>query len=347
MIRSLDLFHGAGGSSFGARMAGAQIVAGIDYWEVASDCYKVNFPEALAINADIREVSPRELHRLIGEINLLLASPECTNHSCAKGAGNRSEESRLTAFQVIRFALEFNPTWIVIENVVQMKKWSRHLDLVTELDRLGYHVKEEKIDSKLFGVPQARKRLFLLCSKQKIYYSSPPLREIKPARTIIHSNGCFSMSPLFNRRRAEATIERAKRAILALGENRSFLIVYYSTDGCGGWQSLEQPLRTVTTLDRFAYVVPTPAGYMMRMLQPEELKLAMGFPSHFLLECGSRRDKIKLMGNAVCPPVMEHIVRNLTNDLPECERENSFRITPESQRLGQETFQAIPLANNG
>jgi len=165
-------------------------------------------------------------------------------------------------------------------------------------------------------------------------------------RTIIRSNGCFSMSPLFTSKRAEATIERAKRAISALGENQPFLIVYYSTDGCGGWQSLEQPLRTVTTLDRFAYVTPTPAGYMMRMLQPEELKLAMGFPDHFLLECGSRRDKIKLMGNAVCPPVMEYIVRNLTNGWPEYERENNLRISSGTQGLGQKAFQTVSLANN-
>ena len=50
----------------------------------------------------------------------------------------------------------------------------------------------------------------------------------------------------------------------------------------------------------------------MRMLQPEELKLAMGFGREYQLEVGSRRDKIKLMGNAVCPPVMESIVKALT-----------------------------------
>ena len=327
-------------------MAGAQIVAGIDCWQVASECYRANFPESLAINADIRNVTPRELHRLIGDIDLILASPECTNHSCAKGSGDRCEESRLTAFEVIKFAREFNPLWIVIENVVQMRTWSRHLDLLTELGKLGYHIREERIDSKLLGVPQSRRRLFLICSLREIDYSSPPPCEIKPARIIICSDQRFAMSPLFTSRRAKATIERAKRAISVLGENKPFLIVYYSTDGSGGWQSLEQPLRTITTLDRFAYVVPTPEGHMMRMLQPEELKLAMGFPYYFLLECGSRRDKIKLMGNAVCPPVMKHVVRNLRNGCLDYGRESDFRISLETQGLGQEAFPALALANN-
>ncbi len=61
-IRALDLFHGAGGSSLGAQAAGAEIVAGIDFWSIASDCYRRNFPKALAIHADIRDVSPVELH---------------------------------------------------------------------------------------------------------------------------------------------------------------------------------------------------------------------------------------------------------------------------------------------
>jgi DNA (cytosine-5)-methyltransferase 1 len=48
---------------------------------------------------------------------------------------------------------------------------------------------------------------------------------------------------------------------------------------------------------------------MMRMLQPEELKLAMGYDENFKLPSGlSRRAKIKLMGNGVCPPVMEAVV---------------------------------------
>ncbi len=45
-IRAIDLFSGAGGSSWGARSAGVQIVAGFDMWELAGQVYKDNFPEA-------------------------------------------------------------------------------------------------------------------------------------------------------------------------------------------------------------------------------------------------------------------------------------------------------------
>lgn len=312
-IRTLDLFHGAGGSSLGAKIAGAEIVAAIDYWNTASECYSMNFPKVRLINADIRSVSPASLRKAIGDIDLILASPECTNHSCAKGAGDRCEESKLTAFQVIRFAREFRPEWIVVENVIQMKSWGRHAELLDELRNLGYYVKEEKINAQDLGVPQSRRRLFLLCSLSgRFDYVEPMSKEVKSARTIIDPDGDYDFTPLFLPKRAKATIERAERAISALGIKEPFLVVYYGTDGSGGWQSLDRSLRTVTTLDRFAYVKPTPSGHVMRMLQPEELKLAMGFPKNYRLESGTRRDKIKLMGNAVCPPVMEFILRTIT-----------------------------------
>lgn len=311
-IRTLDLFHGAGGTSIGAQMAGAEVIAGIDCWDVATDCYKRNFPQAKIINADIRDVSPNKLHGLIGDVELIIASPECTNHSCAKGAGIRSEESRLTAFQVTRFAREFRPRWIIIENVIQMRTWSRHQDLLNELYELGYFVRQEILNAKDFGIPQTRRRLFLICSLNgKVNKIGYRVGKIRTAREIIDFNGKYDFTSLFSPTRAVATIKRAKRAISALGEKEPFLIVYYGTDGSGGWQSIDQPLRTVTTLDRFAFVKPSATCHIMRMLQPEELKLAMGFPANYRLEAGTRRDKIKLMGNAVCPPVMKHLVETL------------------------------------
>ncbi len=312
-IRALDLFHGAGGSSIGARMAGVKIVAAIDNWNIASLAYSSNLPVTKVINEDIKKVSPKRLHEIIGDIDLILASPECTNHSCAKGAGVRCENSRMTAFQVIRFAKEFMPKWVVIENVIQMRSWDRHRELVDTLQKSGYYVREEILNAQDFGVPQSRRRLFLLCSQiGEIGCVKKPKKELQPACSVIDLNGNYSSTPLYSPKRAVATIQRAERAISSLGTKEPFLIVYYGTDGSGGWQPIDRPLRTVTTIDRFAFVKPTNMGYMMRMLQPEELKVAMGFPETYRLEVGTRREKVKLMGNAVCPPVMKSIVRAIS-----------------------------------
>ena len=53
---------------------------------------------------------------------------------------------------------------------------------------------------------------------------------------------------------------------------------------------------------------------MLRMLQVPELMRAMGFDDGYTLPHGSRRDRIKLLGNGVCPPVMEAIVRTIARD---------------------------------
>jgi DNA (cytosine-5)-methyltransferase 1 len=108
-------------------------------------------------------------------------------------------------------------------------------------------------------------------------------------------------------------LERAERAIAALGKGVPFLIVYYGSDGAGGWQSLDRPLRTLTTLDRFGLVTWEGREPMLRMLQVEELREAMGFPAEHVFKHGSRRDRIKLIGNGVAPPVMKAAIEALVS----------------------------------
>lgn len=312
-IRAIDLFCGAGGSSLGAQKAGVEIVAGFDCWDLAQRTFKDNFPDAKFYGGKLENRRLKVLAKEIGPIALILASPECTNHTCAKGGGPRSETSRATALQVVRFARVFSPRWIIIENVIQMRNWKRYESWLAVLRRLGYNVAETILNATDFGVPQSRRRLFILCDKEK---PVPKLRT-RTARTrtigeIVNLNGAYAYSPLRIPQRAKPTLERADRAIAALGERKKFLIVYYGSDGAGGWQSLKVPLRTITTLDRFALVKPSRKGHLMRMLQVPELKRAMGFDSRFKLYHGARRDRIKLLGNAVCPPVMKALVRHLT-----------------------------------
>ncbi|MBA3531988.1 MAG: DNA cytosine methyltransferase [Ardenticatenales bacterium] len=324
-LRAIDLFCGAGGSSYGAQSASIEIAAGFDMWEPAIKTYRLNFPQAKMFSGDIRILSSNNIKKiksLIGKVDLIIASPECTNHSKARGAAKKSEESRKTAFEVIRFARIFRPPWMVIENVIEMQTWDKHSELLKSLWDLGYFIREIVLNSKDFGVPQSRERLFILCSLSA-KATVPTIQEQfhKTAQDIIDTSGKYSLSPLKKKGRAEKTIQSAERAIAALGENTPFLLVYYGSgrNGKGGWQNINEPLRTVTTLDRFAYVVPGNSGHMMRMLQPEELKLAMGFKPDFNLsnvDGLTRRDRIKLMGNGVCPPVMEAAVRSLTSMSP-------------------------------
>lgn len=313
VIRAIDLFSGCGGSSLGATQAGVEVKAAVDLWPLARDTYLDNFNGVSCYNDRIENLDPREVEDRTGNIDLIMASPECTSHTCAKGNNPGSESSRMTAFEVLRFVRELEPRWVIIENVVHMKKWAKYKLLIEQLKtELHYSVSEQTLSASAFGVPQSRRRLFIICDREQTpRLVVPPKTTIRSARSIVDSNGTYAYSPLVTDKRAPATIARAERAIAKLGDNKPFLLVYYGSDAAGGWQSLDRPLRTVTTLDRFAYVKPGMQGHMMRMLQVPEIRSAMGFPSNFKLDRGSRRDKIHLLGNAVCPPVMETIIRSL------------------------------------
>lgn len=315
MIRAFDMFCGAGGSSAGARAAGAEIVAGVDMCTVATTTFAANFPAAQAIHDRLESLDPASLKSGIGGIDLLLASPECTNHTCAKGSALRNEESRATAMLVINYARALRPRWLVLENVTHMRPWSRYAELKHSLTGLGYNLHEHVLDSADFGVAQHRRRLFLVGDRERV--PSAVIRKRsgrkKSACSVLDSPGTWTTSALIHERRAVATLERAQRGFQSLGEDASFLIVYYGNDcsGTGGWQRLDRPLRTITTLDRFALISHDRGEPRIRMLQVPELKRAMGLDEDFQLPVGNRRDRIRLLGNGVCPPVMKAVVESL------------------------------------
>jgi DNA (cytosine-5)-methyltransferase 1 len=199
---------------------------------------------------------------------------------------------------------------------------------LSALEKNGYTVSQLLLDASEFGTPQSRKRLFLICDKDDTTITKKELlashkKTPKNASYILDPHNKYRTKPLYKKGRAQATIERAERAISALGKGHPFLIVYYGSDGAGGWQSVDVPLRTVTTLDRFGLVTWEKNQPMLRMLQPPELLRAMGAGNCHKLPKGTRREKIKLCGNGVCSPVMEVIFRRI-NKIVKKERRKAF-----------------------
>jgi DNA (cytosine-5)-methyltransferase 1 len=312
-MRAIDLFCGAGGSSLGAMAAGFEIVAGFDIWLVAGLVYRANFPAARFHLCDLAALDGsdiRSIHDDLGDVDLILASPPCTDHSLARGAAPPSPAGLDLPWSVCRFAEVFLPRWVVVENVVQMRRWHGFRSFLHALMHLGYCVRAQILDAADFGVPQRRRRLYVVCDRE----ADPPeivarTSERIPAARVIDLDG-YAYTPLYTPRRARATIERVERALRALGRDATFLSVYY---GSGPqWQTLDVPLRTITTSGHFALVRPDRCGgHEMRMLQVDELRRAMGFPASFDFGGCVRTDAMRLLGNAVCPPVMQAIVETL------------------------------------
>lgn len=319
-MKAIDLFCGGGAGSAGAREAGFTMVAAADAWDVAARTYSDNFPTAKVVTRRLSDRSGPDLFGRIGKIDLLIASPECTSHSVARGNRPRDEESRRSGWYVMKFIRELSPRWIVLENVTPMRHWPGFEELLTTLKR-SYNLRIEALDAADFGVPQNRRRLFIVGDKlAEPIIMKPSIRSLRSASKILERAGRFAAEPVYNGKRAPNTIERVERGIRELGRGHDFLIVYYGSDRAGSWQPLDRPLRTLTTLDRFGLVQWIDNEPTLRMLQVPELKRAMGLDRlrdesghriDFVMNHGTRRDKVKILGNGVCAPVMKAVVGSL------------------------------------
>lgn len=318
-MQFVDLFCGGGFGGRGAVRAGAMPILAVDAWKLATETYEANFPDAEVICSPIEELNPAKLAKRY-KPDVLLTSPECTSHSLARGARPALEKSRETAIGIIPWLEAMKPSWLIVENVKRMKNWDRHNELVETIEAQHYTVSDLYLNAANFGAPQSRKRMFLVCDKYGSTITEEDFltgsRPLKSVWDILDNKSNYKSTPLYKEGRAKPTLERAERAIAALGKNIPFLIVYYSSDYAGGWQSLDVPLRTITTVDRFGLVTWSKGKPYLRMLQPTELIKAMGAghkPHHkaHMLPLGNRRDKVKLCGNGVCTPVMEAIFRKI------------------------------------
>jgi len=314
MLNFVDLFCGGGFGGRGAVTAGGKPLLAVDAWELATDTYKSNFPDSDVLCSPIEELDPYELAKKYTP-DVLLTSPECTSHSIARGAKPGTEKSRETAIGILPWLDAMKPRWLIVENVNRMKKWDRHNELVEEIENAGYTVSDLYLNAADFGTPQSRKRMFLVCDREGNEITADDLktmhkRSFKSASQILAKEGTYKSKPLYTPNRAQATIDRAERAMKELGKGKDFIVVYYGSDYAGGWQTLDAPLRTVTTIDRFGLVTWRGKTPYLRMLQPDELLKAMGARGHSL-DHGSRREKVKLCGNGVCSPVLEIIFKKI------------------------------------
>lgn len=142
-----DLFCGAGGSGLGATaVPGVELVMAANHWQLAIDTHQANFPDTDHDCADISQAVPRRYRRT----TILWASPECTNHTNAKGKKRlkqpslfdkpdpRAERSRATMWDVPRFAEVHRYEAVIVENVIECAQWELFPAWLMAMDCLGY-----------------------------------------------------------------------------------------------------------------------------------------------------------------------------------------------------------------
>lgn len=174
-----DMFCGAGGSSTGATsLPGISVRTALNHWDKALESHNANHPDTVHVQADIKETDPR----YIATSDILWASPECTNHSVAKGRkritnqadlfgdtlpDEAADRSRATMWDVPRFAEVHRYRAIITENVVDAAKWVMFDAWLMAMKSLGYEHRIQYLNSMHaqhggLPAPQSRDRMYVL-----------------------------------------------------------------------------------------------------------------------------------------------------------------------------------------
>ena len=307
MMRVVDLFCGCGGMSLGFQEAGFDIVAAYDKWEAALDVYRKNFSHT----AETMDLSNVELcSEKIGLIqpDMIIGGPPCQDFS---SAGKRNEDGgrgdlTVSFANIIR---NVRPKWFVMENVARIEKTQKLQEAKEIFKDAGYGLSHQVLDASLCGVPQKRKRFFMIGK----------LRETDDF-----------MIPFMN----SALSKRSMTMRDYFGD--SLGIDYYYRHPRSyvrrGIFSMDEPSPTIRGVNR-----PMPNGYQphtndpvkskdgIRPLTTKERSMVQTFPESFKF-IGSKTDMEQMIGNAVPVNLAKYVGESINRYLRNPHRHRHMTI---------------------
>lgn len=278
VIDGADLFCGAGGTSEGLTRAcvraGKKLrLIAVNHWQLAIDTHEKNHPEARHVCAALEGLNPRDLIPS-GRLKILVASPECTNHSVARGGRPINDQSRASAWLVLKWLQELYVENVLIENVKEFREWgplgadgrplkSKRGDLfrqfIATLRSLGYEVEWRILNAANYGDPTTRERLFVLARRgrkraitwpaqtharaDKVGTLFGALKPWRPAREII--DWSLPGTSIFARKKPLAmnTLKRILAGMEKFNWPEPFIVVLRQHMNA---RSVDEPLPTIT-----------------------------------------------------------------------------------------------------
>jgi DNA (cytosine-5)-methyltransferase 1 len=281
-VKSIGLFAGIGGIEEGIRRAGIQVESLCEIDPTAQAVLNRRFPEARILK-DVRRI------KRLPRVDLLTAGFPCQNLSQAgMTEGIRGEESGLVK-EIFRLLSKRGntPRWVLLENVpfmLQLDKGKAMTFITASLEELGYTWAYRIIDTRAFGLPQRRRRVWILAS-----------RTDDPRGVLLSEDIGTPASGTY-------------RSLSACG--------FYWTEGTRG---LGWALDAIPALKPGSKVsIPSPPGIWMplerRIVLPDvrDAERLQGFPTDWTKPAAHRGENLKrrrwrLIGNAVSVPVARWI----------------------------------------
>ena len=164
-MKAVSLFAGVGGFDLALSRNGIEVVASVEIDKHARKVLEKQFPTTTHLE-DVKEVTGDKLFELgFDSSGIIVGGFPCQDLSVAgKRAGLSGERSGLF-YEVARILKETKAQYFILENVPGLLSSNRGADMgavVGTLDDLGYSVAWRVLDAQYFGVPQRRKRIFIV-----------------------------------------------------------------------------------------------------------------------------------------------------------------------------------------
>ncbi|MDE0471925.1 MAG: DNA cytosine methyltransferase [Ekhidna sp.] len=303
-LKTVDLFSGCGGMSLGFQNAGYEIVAAFDNWKPAVEVYKDNFDHPI-FDVNLRNKESKELVKELNP-NLIIGGPPCQDFSSAGKRDDTLGRAELTILYV-EIISTVKPQYFVMENVERIRKSRILREAIKILKSAGYGISMEVLDASYCGVPQARKRFFMVGRLGETddfllpYFS----KNLSKEQMTIHDYLGKSLG-----------IEHYYRHPRSYKRRSVF--------------SIHEPSPTIRGVNR-----PIPAGYPkhlgdtadvsenVRPLTTVERSYIQTFPKDFIFK-GSKTNLEQIIGNAV-PVKLGEFVAHALNEYIDDKKENKLR----------------------
>lgn len=332
MLKLLDAFCGAGGLSLGFEMAGWETVLAFDNDSIAVDTFNKNHA-GHAVVLDASQITGPELIDITGfapgECDLLAGGPPCQGFSLQR-RGSRDDVRNRLVLRYLDWIGAIRPKAFLLENVHAIRS-VRGSHLLAEVcafaERSGYSTWIETLDAVDYGLPQNRRRAFLVGGPRGSRYEWPtPVPERRTVRDAIadlpipcRDGSPHPLVPNHYREARLSAVNRARIRAVPEGGGREDLPPHLELDchknghrhlDTYGRMAWDNPAPTITarfdsfTRGRFGHPVDD------RSVTLREGARLQGFPDDFVF-LGNREDGARMIGNAVPPPLAARIAESI------------------------------------
>lgn len=290
--RILELYCGIGGVAAAVGKAGS-VVGALDLNTRALEVYRANFPH-LARARNLEYISTGELRDLDAELWWLSAPCQPYTH---RGRRRDADDPRAWTFlHMIRQIEEIRPPWVALENVPGFVGSRVHETLLETLHRAGYVVAEIELCPAEMGMPNLRRRYYLLASRDDDLHPAPPLpsRPRRPLAELLDARPetGLEVDPDFARRYA--------RALHLVDADDPEAVTACFTAGYG---------RSRVKSGSYLRTRGDDGTVRLRRFSPREILRLLGFPESYSLPPALNRSLAwRLVGNSVSLPPVRHVL---------------------------------------